>query len=135
MHNNTTEKNRKHVLKDWVTEDLPRGHLSVILPTLTIVAGIMDAVTFDAFDSTFVMNQTGNLVILGVSTINIDAKVRLSKSYQVAFFSVFILPHIRVLCVAKPHVQMQLRPSHNIQLEIISSQYDSNLNKLSNREE
>lgn len=80
-----TRTDRKHVLKNWITEDIPRGHLSVILPTLTIVAGIMDAITYDSFDSTFVMNQTGNIVVLGVSIINVGDKVR-DRASERSFF-------------------------------------------------
>jgi len=45
----------------------PRDPLPVILLALTVVSGIVDAISFLGFEHTFVANMTGNLVFLAFS--------------------------------------------------------------------
>lgn len=64
-----TRPNPIHLLRRAAVSDQEHGHLPALLLTLTMLSGIIDAVSVLRLGNVFVSNMTGNLVFIGLGLV------------------------------------------------------------------
>jgi Protein of unknown function (DUF1275) len=79
-HSPTTSHALDRVRRAWPWAAGEHGPLPAILVALTVVTGLVDAVSYLALGHVFVANMTGNVVFLGFALAGARASLRPPRS-------------------------------------------------------
>jgi uncharacterized membrane protein YoaK (UPF0700 family) len=93
----------------WPWAGTEHGPLSVLLVTLTVVTGLVDAVSYLALGHVFVANMTGNVVFLGFALAGAPGLSAAASLVAIAAFLVGAAAGGRIAVRAGEHRGRQLR--------------------------